>query len=381
MKLRAGHKGRVETATFIGTKRNKGNTVPEVKVRVMTDAAPRPRKNGQKKAPKKKRARGGRRGMDPYAAMVSDPCMATQKPGLYGSTQGMIARFHQPYDMSANATWGTNDFGYAVWFPSYHAPGGANGKMATNFFYWTSPNATTQPVLVGYGALPLADTTTAKGFIDPAYNFVAGDVCQDARTLSACMKLSYAGSTSQAQGFVYPITNLSISTLLYGGTFDNPPTVQQMLAICTTNKRADGIAEVVWRPSPEAFNFRNEVDGVASCNATNSPSVSSFVTGYPPMGIGFVFYGVNNVSNFIIDCYKNVEWRSEPISGMTQVIPRGIDEPSILKQATNYLDRYAPGWQTTAKESMGNLLTQAFSQIALGGAGMSSGMGIPRIVN
>jgi len=291
---------------------------------------------------------------DAYATMIADPCNAVLVPGMYGSDAGMLARFKSTYAFSAyNASWAAQPFGYVLWFPSYHNPTTTSGPA--NFFMFAAATSGTSPTLLNYGVFG-AGATTASSVTDPAYNFVNGDTAQDARTLSACLTTSYIGTTSNAKGLFIPLTNVPLTAVLQGGTVNAPPTFDQLRNYATMQERAATTNEVIWRPSVNTPFTDDGLSGITVTNAANAvTNISAEVT--PPMGIGFVLYGVSAMSDYTISAYKNIEWRAEPASGLTIQPPRGVDNPARISAALTKLDKKRPNWQTQAMHTAGTILT------------------------
>jgi len=319
-----------------------------------------------KKKDKKSKPKKAGMKMDPYARMINDPCNATLKPGLYGSNYGLLARFHNRFTINQiTSGWNTSTSGWVIWFPSYH-----NSLNAS-----TTSNAPVNLVAFGGGGQPtIADfgkagiSTTAGSFNDPAASFVASDTCMDARTLSACMKITYTNTTSGAKGLVFPLTNIPIEAILFGGTGDLPPTVSQLAQYSTVMARAVDSFEVKWRPSMEAT-FRAEDEGCInpSSTSTGNTTLSSYVRHSGVFGIGFAFDNITAISDYVIDCYKNIEWRPEPNIGMPQQQPTGTENPGYITRAVQFLDRANPDWQMQMASSATQLVTSALSRMVLSG--------------
>jgi len=320
-----------------------------------------------KQAPKvikmvtKRRKRKARAGvsMDPYMTMIADPCNAELVPGMYGSNQGMLARFKASFAFSEyQAAWGAYKYGYILWYPTFHNATTTSGHANLFFFGSSSPAVT--PTLLNYGVF--GNSTSASSATDPAYNFVSGDVCQDARTLSACIVSTYTGTTSDAQGLYIPITNFPLTAALSGGTGNAPATVDQLRNYATMQERAATTDEVVWRPSVSSTFYPFSTEGVLVSNGSNSTIPSSSVVANP-VGIALVYYNVSALSDYTVTCYKNIEWRAEPTSGLTMQPPKGVDNPARISKALNTLDNKKPFWQT----KFGHTTATILRDVVLGG--------------
>jgi hypothetical protein len=290
------------------------------------------RKNGKKQMPK----------MDPYMTMIADPCNASLVPGMYGSNQGMLARFKASYSFAEfNALFASYKYGYVIWYPTYHCPATTTGSA--NLFFYGASTASAAPTLLNYGVF--GATGTAVAGTDPAYNFTNSDTCQDARTLSACITSSYLGTTSAAQGLYVPLTNIPLELPIFGGTGGAPPSVDQLRNYATFQERAATSDEVVWRPSVSSTFFPPARGGLTTSSGSSTTMGEANIVSNP-MGIAILFYGVSALSDYTVTCYKNVEWRAEPSSGLTFQPPVGVDSPVKITNALNKLDKSKPFWQT-----------------------------------
>jgi len=299
--------------------------------------------------------------------MIADPCNAKLVPSIFGSNYGLLARFRRNYTFPA--PYSTAAYGYVLWFPSAHNNLITSiGTYSTgNFFVFGAGSPSFAPVLLDYGYTSTTNTN-AQSFKDPAYDFVNGDTCADARTISACLKLTYTGAQSACKGLIAPITNLPLSVALYGGTGGAPPSIDQMLTYTTQQHRPLEDSEAVWRVDATDSTFKSTVTPVIESGSGVPATLSSAAEVRPPTGIGFVFYNVTSAADFNIAAFKNVEWRSEPSSGLTLQQPTGSENPSYIASAMNFLDSRFPGWQQKTKDTAINVLGNALTNMALGGS-------------
>lgn len=317
---------------------------------------------------KKNRSQKSRVALSPFAKLVADPCNSKLVPGLYGSTEGMLGRFIN--DVTVKSAYSALKFGYIVWFPTFHNDQDVSTSTQTclNTIMWASSNASAIPALNDYGR---GNTLlTAVSYPDPCYNFIKGDVCQDARTLSACLEVEYSGTTSGGQGLVGTLTNVPVSALLYGGTGNTPPSVTMMMQYCNQKTRAVDREIVKWRPKIGDASFRDDINGpiMTANSAGGITSIPSYSNDDAPTGIGFVFYNVTALSDYLITATKNIEWRPEVGSGLSQMPPTGTTSPGILNGILKSLDDNYPGWQVKMAQGSASLLVNAVAQMALGGA-------------
>jgi len=298
--------------------------------------------------------------------MLMDPCNATLVPGMYGSSYGLLARFRNVNNF--DSYFSGSKCGFVIWFPSYHGTTPAISGNAS-FFQFGAATSSGAPTLNNYGLSGGNSASYAKSFLDPAHVFVESATCQDARTLSACLRVTYTGTTSNAQGIIVPLTNIPLTTLLYGGVGSAPPTIGELMQYGTNEKRAIGTYEVKYRPQPTGVGFIDTASPCVDVNSGSPSTIPSSTANVPPTGIGFVFLNVDKLSDFSISAYKNVEWRPEPTSGLVSSAPRGVENPSILSKSLNYLDSRFPGWQSQMADRAFDIVSDGLSSMVLGGAG------------
>lgn len=314
---------------------------------------------------------------DPYSSMLLRPCTSTLVPGIYGSNMGLLARLKREFQLAYPAVQ-TAKYGYVVWFPSEHCEFNSNNTTGTkrvNLVQWSSNNPSIAPTLANYGrADPVTNSNTAISYTDPAYPLIEGDTAIDARCLSACMRIAYVGSQSNASGMICPLHNVPPTLLLEGGTGNTPATVIDLKVYAEEGMRALDTTEIIYRPTAETMNFRDTNLGPFDPSATvNGPTtVSGFAERMPPNGFGFVYWGINNPLDILVTLYKNVEWRPEPILGLNQVTPTGMDNPSLIARVITRLDTQFPGWQSRLITDTSQALANQLSKLALGGASMAS---------
>jgi hypothetical protein len=93
-----------------------------------------------------------------------------------------------------------------------------------------------------------------------------------------------------------------------------------------------------------------------------------------PRVIGFVFRGFDTLSGgtlasqFIIDCYKNIEWRPQTASGLTVPEPRRVAAVNTAHQVVSMLDSVMPDWKTRAMNmARGGAQQLAYKALAYSG--------------
>jgi hypothetical protein len=206
----------------------------------------------------------------------------------------------------------------------------------------------------------------SQSFADPAWAFVDGLTCSDARTLSACIRMSYTGTMSATQGMVAHIdVPLSfITDTLIDGSSNSNLTVDYLFA--TSQKVMRTSLEAIdqkWIPSEDGIflsaasqsNVR-DIDSdvmISSAKGATPPTTGVFVEGnyartHNPRIIGFAWRGFGDGSgqppSIQFDCYKNIEWKPEYSSGIT--VPRSVRTSVVppVQAAVVALDSRGKSW-------------------------------------
>lgn len=312
-------------------------------------------KNG---GPARGRPGGGRpRAEHPYETMVRNPCAAELIPGIYGSSEGTLARFK---NVTNNTSSGT--CGYCVWFPDY-CQGGNSVTGGGNLYIFTANATTIAPN--NTVASPLGEgsdwAVNGAGFAlpDPAYALATGDIVKDLRTISACMRLTYYGALSTSSGQIGFIENFTCESLLTGGTGAAPPSVDDVFqTLAVTERLGIDTLETVWRPSDHSRNFRSSDDvalsiGLASASAT---TLGTDARSFAPRGFGFAWRGLD-ISKLNFEFIKNVEWRPEAVSGLvtSPVHTYGSDRMPIV--VANLDKKHGQGWVHRAVHTTGSAVS------------------------
>jgi len=316
-----------------------------------------PNKPKQSKQPKRRSNRRRRRnkqaprssGLSAYARMLADPCNATLVPGLYGDSEGLLARLKSELTFSGNSEPGTS--GYMLWLADSHGniqngPGRTyrTGSLVGARFTATNVNVTNSVEAPAYCSADAA-IVSPEGFSlpDPALDLVKG-IARDARTLSACMRMAYLGSMQSAAGQVAFLENVPLTNVL-------ETTVDGLFRLATNVRRIGvGTHEVKFRPS-ENSKFFSSFEGVQPTEGTQRDVNSPLVLGSPGDGVtvvedvrgmrvfGFAWRGTDDATNIAFEFIKNVEWRPRPNSGLPTVKPVALHETSMVHHAERELDR------------------------------------------
>lgn len=337
---------------------------------------------GKKKRGKAVAARRGVGGLTAYQRMLSDPCNSPLVPGLYGTSEGYLSRFHSI--VAPQAVGGLAPrAGVILWCPKFHNPGKYGTDISTvagtagadyNLIVITTDASGSPLNFHGYGVggtevlTPGAtyNPSRSQSFVDPAWAFVAGLTCSDARTLSACIRMSYTGTMSATQGMVAHIdVPLSFVTdTLIDGAANSSLTVDYLFATSQKVMRTSLEAvEQKWIPSEDgiflsaasASNVR-DIDSdvlISSTKGATPPTTGVFSEGnyartHNPRIIGFAWRGFGDGSGasppLQFDCYKNIEWKPEYSSGIT--VPRSVRTSVVppVQAAVVALDSRGKSW-------------------------------------
>jgi hypothetical protein len=358
-----------------------------------------PRRNRNNKNNKPKRNKAPRRMKRPkrsvprplsgnlsYARMITNPCSAPLVHPKYGTGDtGILTKFHSTKTITLGAI-GDFSNGYVVFFPEYHGAGATGGVVNYNgnmsIFGFSDQVASQLPT--NSTATPLGtgadiNATTGAALTDPAFNWINSTTVLDARTVSACMTVSYTGTTSGLTGRLGIIDGVPRD--IFSPTPLPSPATMMTMAQHVGRMPLD-TSEIIWKPSPSAVNFRTVGSGlntaanletlVDDCITTGIPAVDFSKPGEGTQsgavtGICFVWQGLpTDGSELILDFYKGIEWRPPPSTGMVMPIPVSISSRDETKAVVRALDRRSPTWNVSTLHSAAS----AVSRAALAGQGI-----------
>lgn len=310
--------------------------------------------NGEKPSNSARRGRGAGQPVlrGDYAQMLADPCNSKLVPGFYGSSEGYLARFHKvvaPVDVASGTC------GAILWVPDYHCVGPvAATQTRYNLICLAGTASGATVVLDGYGTGSLA-------VVDPCYNFVNGTVATDARTLSACIRMSYLGQMATTQGMVghIDIAFANLEDRIRGDALSIDSLFELSQVVQRTN--LDPL-EQRWTPSAASDRFRGPGDTAGTSQdfavavASSVYTLGTAASVENPRMIGFVWKGFASGTPFSsilqFDCYKNIEWRPQATAGISMPNPVRTSTVSPAHQALVALDAAAPGWRNKAHAVM-----------------------------
>jgi len=286
--------------------------------------------------------------------------------------------------------------GYAIWFPDYHNLGkdiGSTVDGPANIFFYSETDSDQAP-LPNVTATPQGSEdnwetkTTSKslqGYRDPAAEFVASDMVQDARTLSACMSLTYTGKMQDSSGELCFIENFPLEALLANvGGNETAPSVDSMFNYATKQLRfGTDKHEVLARPGDASHIFKSVEDALLDITPLG-PAQRSYVPqatiAHQPRAIGFAWRGltpsIGDTTPLTFTFTKNVEWRPKTISGLTHTPPTVLHPQPVAHAVAGALDRKHPGWAARVVDGLasgiGKLANAAFTGAMQNPAGLAT---------
>lgn len=336
--------------------------------------------------------------------LLADPCGAKLVPGLFGTSEGMLARLKSVLSCDYGSA------GYLLWCPRYHngawaqvdqysPPFTAGTPFSANLFGWGTDNPDAHPAgpppgpWQGFGignsfADGLSHNSSAS-FPDPAWKLLSDEnaIVLDARTLSACIRLAYFGPMFSSAGQVGFIQDIPLS-IIKGNT--NPEeakepsaSVNDLFKLATRTQRlGTETLEVVMRHSPGSELFQSSSDPAITTHlASKHPTpeyIGTLVDGpAPKLGdnadnfsatvFGFVWKNVNAPAALSFELVKNIEWRPSLDSGFQAVKPESVASVSFVQQAQDILDKTAPNWRAhtadAASSAAASLSRMAFTGV------------------
>lgn len=317
-------------------------------------------------------------GSNPYVNMVVNPCSSTLVPGLYGSSEGLLARLKtsrqpKPTDPASRC-------GYVLWCPDYsdrRLNNAGDASQQGNLFEWNTEFPSENPrntTGLPYGS---ASTSASAGeaftLDDPAARLLESDIVADARVLSACMQMTYFGKLQDSAGEVGFISNLPVGEVLTGGIQGQPASVDDLMAF-VTNKHRLGVdtLENVYRPNElSSQHFRSKDDTLLNVplQGQGPTTVSQSTETLSPRLFGFVWRNVEPNAGLVFDFTKCIEWRAVPSSGLTQTPIHSIG-PSLVPHIAAVVDhhnrRTGKNLWERIKTGIGSAMSE-ISKIAFGG--------------
>lgn len=295
--------------------------------------------------------------------MVADPCNAELVPGLYGTNEGVISRYKRTLQLAE-----TNEYGFCLWCPTY---GGRNSNEIENRYHnfiAFSPAAINTNIVNTDGDPMGLHTNTSGGFqAVGAGGFMEGGTVKAFRTLSACLKLQYVGSTSDCAGRIALLENIPTDILM------DLPNVQDILNYATRTERLSlETQEVTFRPNNESSKFKDPTTVFLQSNFVDEKATTMDPTTQfdQPKFIGFAWAGVPS-NQLVFETIQNIEWKPDTGLGYVQTPIRQDSSTPSFTAALSWLDQRFPNWSTTAFNVAGRAAGRLIDSV-LGGPRLRS---------
>lgn len=277
-----------------------------------------------------------------------------------------------------------------------------------NLFIWQSGDPGFKPLNTGelastypttnppvYG-LQRASTTaawsSATAIPDPASGFVGGTVCEDARLLSSCIRVTYTGRQMDSAGLICPIRNISMSDFLvrnettgtYSGRglsvndiFKLAPDQTRMGTEVHEIRSRDGDNEMdEWQTHNDPAAYPGTwLGATGGTTSIMDPGVSP----REPNVYGFAWRDVeaSQFTKMYVELFKNFEWRPQTSAGISLPTEERSSVVSNVPKVLAHLDRVKRGWDIARPYVTAGMAFAAEVQSAnYGGAALSIGGGI-----
>jgi hypothetical protein len=244
-----------------------------------------------------------------------------------------------------------------LWIPSYHNTNGVP-VIDAPFNLWmrvaTSPaNLTTNDVANPLGSSATPNAPEGTGIEDPAATFINTGLVLDARTVAACMRLTYTGKVTDSAGQIAWIDNYQPDDLL-----NNRPSINDFFNRATKTARLGlDTYEQLFRPDEatgtDRFRRGSQTDPcfIKALPGFGPTGIDQTVQDLSPKIMGFAWRGCEPgvIDHLVIDFVKVLEWRTETTSGLTGTTPKALDVPSTSKILA-IADQVSPGWASRISE-------------------------------
>jgi len=289
------------------------------------------------------------------ARMIRDPCNADLVQGAYGNEAGILSRYRTTFKLQETQT-----NGFLLWCPSYVGSDYGDFKSMNTFFY-AADNADTRPTNTVDDPLGSGVVGKTGAFRTGASPFVYSDVCQDFRTISACLRMVYTGTTSDCKGRIAILDNIPAGLLI-----NQRPSVNALLSMAKETSRTSlETMEVPFRPSEESEAFKDETAVLYQAYDDAATTMSDYAKTNQATMIGFVWTGIP-CDQFDFDFLQNIEWRPQPYEGYVEASSVQISDVPLYKKALKLLDNTMPGWQSAASHYANKAASMAVNYV-LGG--------------
>lgn len=296
-------------------------------------------------------------GMSVLTRMIANPCDAELVPGVYETSNGILSRYKSVHALAESDT-----NGFVLWCPSY--PGNdydAASVRSLNAFFFAAAsvansvqNTDVNPLGSNTGLSTSAHAVGADGFIN-------GTTLRDYRTVSACIRMNYTGTTSDCQGRMGFLDNVPVS--IFSNANVNVSTLMQYAS--NTQRVSLDTMEVIFRPDEVSEKFKNKDAKLWTTQVADATFLDQTAAADEPVMIGFVWTGVAT-NQLVFDFIQNIEWRPDTGTGYVEPAIKQVAPVAQYPRILNWLDNNIPGWTTAARE-LGSRAASLAVNYVLGG--------------
>lgn len=287
--------------------------------------------------------------------MIQDPCNSELVQGAYGNEAGILARYKRTFNLTE-----TQQHGYLLWAPSYVGYPAAD-FTSMNCFFYAAASPDSQPSNTNAAPLGSGVVGAAGAFAVGASQFVKSSVCQDFRTVSACIRMTYTGTTSGCKGRIAILENVPANLLL-----TQRPSVDSLISMSASTVRVPlDTIEIPFRPQEESSEFRDEKAELFISTSGTATTFSNFAKSQQPTMIGVAWSGIPS-NEFSFDFIQNIEWRPQPFEGMVEPTSVQVSSEPLYRSALKLLDTNYPGWANYATRAASMMASSAVNYV-LGG--------------
>jgi hypothetical protein len=305
----------------------------------------RSRQPSKRRAPRKN-GKGGGGSFPLAAATMLNPCSATPLTGIYGTHEGLGARFHS----SVTDSTSTSTAGYILWSPNY-SPDTDQSELCNLVGCSVAnpstllPNDTTNPGYLGSG---FSDADGSFAVNDPSSAFAFGTLAADQRVTGACIQMRSIGKLINLQGEMAYISGIPNDEVGRGLSTSVLPSVNRMFDYSTKIARiGDNHVEIKFMLDESSHIFNDNQTGPllrGSAGAIQTV-ITEAAKAHEPTWFGFAWRGLDPslAKANVFDFFKIIEWRPSPVSGLTQ-IPKQVVGPSLVTSILTRAGQIDPEW-------------------------------------
>jgi len=251
--------------------------------------------------------------------MLSEPCTADLVNAPYGGTaKGYLYKATRSIFLHGTAA---NNTGYIMWDPNYVCNYTASASMQNSFWFEAASGTSfpTNTIANPYGLGVNSAAAGGTSFPSPAGSFLVAQTASTFRTVAACMRITYQGTTSGASG-VFRFSNNYPANNVLGLLGGNGLSVSAVDAQLPHAARVNNVLEMRWFPSQQSSVIARPVSGSGVLDndaglyqlgvptTTISSASTTAVEGSPIMALSWSGLNTAQTNDYRIDFYQIVEW-------------------------------------------------------------------------